>query len=362
MTDAIRPQRRRKRLLPLGADEERSRPSDDSTRAAVADDVWSGRLDTVVHGGSVEITASLPESSVHLILSDIPYGIGAADWDVLHANTNSALLGASPAQIRAGRVFGRRGKPLNGWSAADRAIPRQYQDWCSTWAAEWLRVLKPGGSAVVFAGRRHSSRCVCALEDAGFSFKDMLAWMRKGAPHRAQRLSAVFGRRGNHDAAVEWAGWRVGNLRPRFEPVLWFVKPYRTGTSLADTILTHGVGAYDEDAFLGHQEFPDNVLSCGFAPGESGLHPTQKPVALMRSLVALTTRPGQVVMDPFCGSGSTLVAARSLERRFIGIEKDPIHVETSRRRLAETKSRAVLIPMPSDASGKDKRSSTRPAV
>ena len=111
-------------------------------------------MDTVFVADSTKPLLSLPDESIHLILSDIPYGIGAEDWDVLHPNTNSAYLGSSPAQEEAGAVFKKRGKPINGWTDADRAIPRQYQEWCASWASEWLRVLKPGASAVVFAGRR----------------------------------------------------------------------------------------------------------------------------------------------------------------------------------------------------------------
>ena len=189
---------------------------------------------------------NLPDDYVHLILSDIPYGIGVEDWDVLHDNTNSAFLGTSPAQIRAGNIFKKRGKPINGWSEADREIPKQYYEWCSTWAKDWLRVIKPGGSVLIFAGRRFSHRCIAALEDAGFSFKDMFSWLRQRAPHRAQHISVVYDRRGDDENSNKWRGWRVGNLRPTFEPVLWFVKPYKIGTTLADNILTHGVGGFNK--------------------------------------------------------------------------------------------------------------------
>src|SRR5690606_18125588 len=118
-------------------------------------------------------------------------------WDVLHANSNSAYLGSSPAQARAGSVFKRRGKPLNGWSEADRRIPLEYQQWCASFAAEWYRILKPGATAFVFAGRRLSHRCISAFEDTGFTYKDSLAWLRDGAAHRAQRISEVFRRRGD---------------------------------------------------------------------------------------------------------------------------------------------------------------------
>lgn len=292
-------------------------------------------LDTVVEGDSVVMLERLREESAHLFLSDIPYGIGAEEWDVLHGNTNSAYLGSSPAQREAGRVFKKRGKPINGWSEADRLIPAQYYEWCSQWAADWYRILKPGGSALIFAGRRLSHRCVVALEDAGFSYKDTLAWLRPQAPHRAQRISVVYERRGDVVSADRWRGWRVGNLRPIFEPILWFTKPYKIGATIADNVLQHGVGGFNEDAYARYAGRPDNILKVGYEPGEGGLHPTQKPVRLMSALIELTTSAGQVVVDPFAGSGSTLVAAKATGRHYVGFELNHEYVMVCRKRLTE---------------------------
>ena len=291
-------------------------------------------LNKVSLANGIAAVRELPSSSVHLILSDIPYGIGTDKWDVLHNNTNSAFLGSSPAQIKAGAVFKRRGKPLNGWSEADRQIPAEYQRWCESFATEWLRVLKPGGSAVIFAGRRISHRCIIAFEDAGFTFKDSLAWLRETAPHRAQRLSVVYDKRGDIENSRRWDGWRVGNLRPKFEPILWLVKPYTIGTTIADNVVTHGVGAFNEKAFAAYEHSSDNILRSGFTPGEGGRHTAQKPVKLMKALIELTTLQGQVVLDPFCGSGSTLVAAKALDRCYIGFDNDENCVATAKQRLA----------------------------
>ena len=63
------------------------------------------------------------------------------------------------------------------------------------------------------------------------------------------------------------------------------------------------------------------------------LHPTQKPVGSLKPLIEAFTKPGDVVLDPFAGSGSTLVAAKELGRRFIGIELDPDHQHTAALRL-----------------------------
>ena len=287
----------------------------------------------IVQADSIVALKEFPARSVHLILSDIPYGIAAAEWDILHSNSNSALLGTSPAQQKAGAIFKSRGKPINGWSEADRAIPREYYEWCLTWASEWLRVLKPGGAAIVFAGRRLSHRCIAAMEDAGFSFKDMIAWMRDRAPHRAQRLGVVFEKRGDSSTAEAWEGWRVGNLRPTFEPILWFVKPYKIGATIADNVVNEAVGAFNESAFTRYSGSPDNVIGCGLSPDEGGLHPTQKPVKLMQALIELTTKEGQMVLDPFCGSGSTLVAARNVGRRYLGFEISPEYFKVARERL-----------------------------
>ena len=63
------------------------------------------KLNSVFATDGIAAVRELEASSTHLILSDIPYGIGADEWDVLHSNTNSALLGSSPAQVKAGAVF-----------------------------------------------------------------------------------------------------------------------------------------------------------------------------------------------------------------------------------------------------------------
>jgi len=63
------------------------------------------------------------------------------------------------------------------------------------------------------------------------------------------------------------------------------------------------------------------------------LHPTQKPVQPLKTLIGAFTKPGDVVLDPFCGSGSTLAAAQELGRRFIGIELDEQHHRTASSRL-----------------------------
>lgn len=290
-------------------------------------------LNKLYNGNSIELIKKIDNDSIHLILSDIPYGIGYEDWDVLHNNTNSAFLGSSKAQEKAGSVFKRRGKPLNGWSEADKKIPFEYQQWCSSWASEWLRVLKPGASVFIFAGRRMAHRCICAMEDAGFIFKDMLSWEKDSAPHRAQRISEVYKRRNDEINEKKWQGWRIGNLRPVFEPILWFQKPYKLGATLADNVINHEVGAFNDVLWNKYTINSQNIIKTKKEKSDHKLHPTQKPLLLMNALIELTTLPGQVVLDPFMGSGSTCLAAKSLNRQYIGFELDKNYFDIAQNRI-----------------------------
>lgn len=290
-------------------------------------------MNNIILGDCVQVLPKLEKNSVHLLLSDIPYGIGAEDWDVLHSNTNSAYMGTSPSQKQAGAIFKHRGKPLNGWSEADKKIPMEYYNWCKDWAKNSYEVLVPGASAFIFAGRRNAHRCISALEDCGFIFKDMIAWEKEQAAHRAQRVSVVYERRKDIENAEKWNGWKLGNLRPIFEPILWFMKPYKLGGTLTDNLIQYNVGAYNEKAMSQYIDSASNVIRIKTTKNDKGLHPTQKPIELMKLLIELTTLEDQVVLDPFCGSGSTLLAAKQLKRNYIGIEINETYYGIAKNRM-----------------------------
>jgi DNA modification methylase len=102
---------------------------------------------------------------------------------------------------------------------------------------------------------------------------------------------------------------------------------------------TRYLGYRHESAYLlakGRPPLPVTPASdvLDFPYSGNRLHPTQKPVEPLKTLIGAFTDPGAVVLDAFCGSGSTLVAARQMGRRFIGIDLDPAHHHTARQRLA----------------------------
>lgn len=129
------------------------------------------------------------------------------------------------------------------------------------------------------------------------------------------------------------AAWRAAGLRP----VAHLVFPKRYASRIGTFAARH------EQAYVlakGHPKVPSPIADVlPWAYTGNKLHPTQKPVEALAPVIAALTRPGDLVLDPFAGSGSTLVAACRLDRRFIGIELDAAHAATASARLARESAR-----------------------
>ncbi len=288
-------------------------------------------LNKIIQGDCRDYLDKIEKNSVHLFLSDIPYGISLDEWDVLHKNTNSALLGQSPAQ-KGKSGFKKRGKPINGWSNADKNIGKEYQDWILSWSKQVFPLMKEGASLFIFGARRTLHRAINAFEESGFLLKDVLAWKKSCAHHRAQRISGIFEKRGLRKEAEEWDGWRLGNLAPIYEPIAWFFKPY--DITITDNVLENNVGAINIEECKINDSSPTNILEFGFNElDKNKLHEAQKPVDLMKYLIKLTTKEGQAVLDPFMGSGTTGVACELSNRNFIGFELDNLYCKKANARV-----------------------------
>lgn len=157
---------------------------------------------SIINKDCFDVLPDISSNSIDLFLSDIPYGINLDEWDVLHNNTNSALLGSSPAQ-KGKSGFKKRGKPINGWNSDDRNINKEYEEWCFSWGLMLYDVMKEGAPVLIFGGRRTIHGALKGLERAGFLVKDILAWEKENAHHRSQDIFKVLVKRGTYKLDIE---------------------------------------------------------------------------------------------------------------------------------------------------------------
>lgn len=230
---------------------------------------------TLWHGDALDVLRSLPEASVDAVVTDPPYGLEfmGKEWDGADGFRRSLNL----ADAGRDNAFGRTSRTSPEYRAG-----RVFGDWCNLWAAECLRVLKPGGHMLAFGGTRTWHRLACAVEDAGFEVRDSIAWLYgsgfpksldvskaidkaagaerdvlgvmpdrwtgKGntlnfATDRPQAEVSITGAPATPDAE-RWQGWGTA-LKPAFEPIVVARKPL-TGT-VAANVLAHGTGALNVD-------------------------------------------------------------------------------------------------------------------
>ena len=127
---------------------------------------------------------------------------------------------------------------------------------------------------------------------------------------------------------------------PTYNPQKTTGHTRKTATKRMDRTTNYGVQNFLQIGYDSTERYPRSVLTIPSDKQRSKLHPTQKPVALMRYLIETYTNPGDVVLDNCMGSGTTGVACYELGRSFIGIEKDPLYFDISFHRLAELNASA----------------------
>ena len=218
---------------------------------------------------------AFPDESVDAIVTDPPYGLEfmGKEWD----GADGFRRSLNAADAGRDNVFGRSSRTSPEYRAG-----HIFQEWVELWAAEALRVLKPGGHMLAFGGSRTWHRLAAGIEDAGFEIRDSIAWLygsgfpksldvSKAIDKAAGAEREVIGRHPNAatslgngvnmdggkaheivnvttpatDAAREWEGWGTA-LKPAFEPIVVARKPL-AGT-VAQNVLTHGTGALHIDA------------------------------------------------------------------------------------------------------------------
>jgi site-specific DNA-methyltransferase (adenine-specific) len=253
-------------------------------QAAVNAHYYQDDLVTLYHGDALEVLASMPSASVDALVADPPYSSGGmvrgdrAGGDVTAKYAGG--YGVKPDHV-----------PFSG----DNRDQRGYQYWTALWLSECLRVVKPGGLALVFADWRQLPTTTDALQSGGFVWRGVVPWFKPTSRPMP----------GGFSGSCEYVIWGSNGPMKR--------------------------------------DYADGIYLPGFFqanPPRDREHLTQKPIDVLRFLCKVAP-VGGTILDPFMGSGTTGVAAIIEGRRFIGCEQVEHFAGVAKRRCIEAQGLAV---------------------
>lgn len=231
----------------------------------------------------LEHLSGLPDESVDLVVVDPPYfEIVKNAWD-------------------------------NQWESE-----QDYLEWCHSWTAECFRVLKPGGCFYVWGTTK---------TDTFLKYK---LGVLNNMPDAHYQNWIIW--------AYDWGGRTKKKFPRKHEDLLMYSKgkdfpfyaddvrvPYKMAKSVRQGVQLNALGKIPTDVWTKN----NHTTSKEYA----GWHPTQKPIALLERIIKAHTQPGEVVLDCFSGSGSTMIAANNTGRSFVGCEMDSDYYNKSLERL-----------------------------
>jgi modification methylase len=245
-------------------------------------------LNSILPGDCIEVMNSLPEGSVDLVFADPPYNLQLRGD--LHRPDNSRVDAVD-----------------DHWDQFSSFVA--YDRFTSNWLAAARRLLKPDGAIWVIGSYHNVFRVGAAMQDHGFWILNDVVW-RKSNPmpnFRGKRLTNA------HETLIWASKSEAGKYTFNYDAL----KALNDGVQMrSDWVLP---------ICTGHERLKD-------AAGDKA-HPTQKPESLLHRVLVATTNPGDVVLDPFFGTGTTGAVAKMLGRDFIGIEREQLYRDAAQARI-----------------------------
>jgi modification methylase len=243
----------------------------------------------IAEGDCIEVLRRLPAGSADLVFADPPYNLQLGG-ELLRPN-NTRVDGVNHAWDR-----------FDDFAAYDR--------FTGAWLRECRRALKPDGAIWLIGTYHNIFRLGAALQDEGFWLLNDIVWLKT-------------------NPMPNFKGTRFTNAH---ETLIWAARDKAS----RPTFNYDSLKAFNDDLQM-RSDWLIPICSGAERLRDDGgrkAHPTQKPEALLRRVLLATTKPGDLVLDPFFGTGTTGAAARALGRRFIGIERDPDYVAAAAARIA----------------------------
>jgi modification methylase len=245
-------------------------------------------LDHIYEGDCREVLAALPERSVDVVFADPPYNLQLRQ-ELRRPDTS--LVDAVDDE----------------WDRFDDFAA--YDAFTRAWLEGCRRVLREDGTLWAIGSYHNIFRIGAIMQDLGFWILNDVVWVKRNPmPNfRGARLANA------HETLI-WAARSRGQRRHTFN--------YHALKSLNDG-----------KQLRSDWELPICTGAERLRVGGAKLHATQKPEALLHRVLSTSTRPGDVVLDPFFGTGTTGAVARRLGRRFVGVERDPEYIAAARARI-----------------------------
>lgn len=247
-------------------------------------------LDTVINADSVDVMNSLPENSVDVIFADPPYNMQLGD--TLLRPDNSVVNGVNEE-----------------WDSFESLSA--YDDYTRKWLSAAKRVLKEDGSIWVIGSYHNIFRVGYILQNLGFWILNDVVW------NKTNPMPNFKGTRFTN--AHETMIWAVKNPKAKY------TFNYEAMKALNDDTQMRSI--WEIPICTGKERLKN----------ESGekLHPTQKPEALLYRVLLASSKVGDLVLDPFFGTGTTGAVAKKMGRHFIGIDRDLEYVKGARQRIEQ---------------------------
>lgn len=246
-------------------------------------------LDQILQGNCIEVMRSLPEKSIDLIFADPPYNL----------QLQHKLHRPNMTQVDA---------VDDSWDQFDSF--EAYDEFTRSWLTACRRVLKPSGSIWVIGTYHNIFRVGAIMQDLGFWILNDVVWIKR-------------------NPMPNFRGVRFANAH---ETLIWA----SSGKGAKYTFHHHAMKGLNED-----KQMRSDWWLLSLATGSERIkdengekaHSTQKPEALLYRVILSSSNPGDVVLDPFFGSGTTGVVARRLHRRWIGIEQEEKYITLACKRI-----------------------------
>lgn len=294
----------------------------------------------IICGNCLDIMPQLESDSIACCITDPPYNyefVGKT-WDTNEINRRLDKAKQSKSILVKNIPYGSglAGGVRNArWYEKNRQNILEYQSWVELWGRQLFRLLKPGAFVLVFNSTRTAAHIQVALENSGLYARDIIVWRRHSGIPKGINIYKKLEKMGDSEAK-SWSGWH-SCLRNEWEAIVVLQKPLVN--NYLETISKYNVGLFHAK---NEQGFQSNIIEDikRETLDEYNDHPTVKPLSLMEKLIYMTVprNCGNVVLDPFAGSGTTLVAAQNLGIDYLGIEINGDYIDIAQKRLANSQT------------------------